>query len=168
MVYYTILYYTIRCWLLRICASSKGSTVYRNDALLTCTCVHIIYHTSHIIYHIICLYLYHARAGLEVRGESSAGALCSVHSYHSYNICVYIYIYIYIHIYSYIHVDVLCHIIIHTMSHHHAYYVTSSYLTRITTPVNSQAMSHHHAYYATSSCILCHIIIPDADHRSSE
>jgi hypothetical protein len=45
-------------------------------------------------------------------------------------------------------------VVIHTMSHHHTYYVTSSYiLCHII-----HTMSHHHTYYVTSY-ILCHIII---------
>ena len=57
---------------------------------------------------------------------------------------------------------------VHTMSHHHTYYVTSSYilchiiihiihLSGIAYWVHT--MSHHHTYYVTSSYILCHIII---------
>jgi hypothetical protein len=53
-------------------------------------------------------------------------------------------------------------IIIHAMSHHHASYVTSSYLpsrVRNITSIIIHAMSHHHASYVTSSylprrCIL--------------
>ena len=36
---------------------------------------------------------------------------------------------------------ILCHIIIHTMSHHHTYYVTSSY---ILCHIIIHTMSHHH------------------------
>ena len=50
---------------------------------------------------------------------------------------------------------ILCHIIIHTMPHHHTYYVTSSY---ILCHIIIHTMSHHHTYYVTSSYILCHII----------
>ena len=39
---------------------------------------------------------------------------------------------------------ILCHIIIHTMSHHHTYYVTSSY---ILCHIIIHTMSHHHTYY---------------------
>jgi len=39
----------------------------------------------------------------------------------------------------------------HTMSHHHTYYVTSSY---ILCHIIIHTMSHHHTYYVTSSYIL--------------
>jgi len=42
------------------------------------------------------------------------------------------------------HRATLCHIIIHTMSHHHTYYVTSSY---ILCHIIIHTMSHHQAYY---------------------
>jgi len=51
------------------------------------------------------------------------------------------------------HMYVLCHIIIHTMSHHHTYYVTSSY---ILCHIIIHTMSHHHTYYVTSSCDVHH------------
>ena len=51
---------------------------------------------------------------------------------------------------------ILCHIIIHAMSHHHTYCVTSSY---ILCHIIIHTMSHHHTYYVTSSYTLCHIII---------
>ena len=43
---------------------------------------------------------------------------------------------------------ILCHIIIHTMSHHHTYYATSSY---ILCHIIIHTMPHHHIYYVTSS-----------------
>merc|ERR1711966_637020 len=56
----------------------------------------------------------------------------------------------------------LCHIIIHTMSHHHTYYVTSSYTL---CHIIIHTMSHHHTHYVTSSYILCHIIIHTMSHH---
>jgi hypothetical protein len=56
----------------------------------------------------------------------------------------------------------LCHIIIHTMSHHHTYYVTSSY---ILCHIIMHTMPHHHTYYVTSSYILCRIIIHTMSHH---
>ena len=74
-------------------------------------------------------------------------------------VCMHAYMYVCIHVYVHTtkyeyaphnmgnnlppqHIISLCHIIIHTMSHHHTYYVTSSY-------------------------ILCHIIIPVARGNTS-
>ena len=61
---------------------------------------------------------------------------------------------------------ILCHIIIHTMSHHHTCNITSSN-TPHPSPCAQQtrrAMSHHHTYYVTSS-LLCHITIHTMSHH---
>ena len=63
---------------------------------------------------------------------------------------------------KYAHLSRLCHII-HTMSHHHTYYVTSSYTL---CHIIIHTMSHHHTYYVTSSYILCHIIHTMSHHRT--
>ena len=67
---------------------------------------------------------------------------------------------------------ILCHIIIHTMSHHHTYYVTSSGLItargkRCERHIIIHTMSHHHTYSVTSSYILCHIIRPHHSARQA-
>ena len=57
------------------------------------------------------------------------------------------------------------HIIIHTMSHHHAYYVTSSYIwdqlyCQQTGHIIIHTMSHHQSYYVTSSYIWGPTLLP--------
>ena len=57
----------------------------------------------------------------------------------------------------------LCHIIIHTMSHHHSYYVTS-YIRCRSDGRNTAVLTYVH--YVTSSYILCHIIIHTMSHHT--
>jgi hypothetical protein len=66
----------------------------------------------------------------------------------------------------------LCHIIMHHMSHHHTFLVEYATLhlrqeikqrrcILVCTHIHaSVTYFHHHTCYVTSSCIICHIIIP--------
>jgi hypothetical protein len=57
---------------------------------------------------------------------------------------------------------ILCHIIIHTMSHHHTIIQPG---IRCGGTHQAAIMSHHHTYYVTSSYILCHIIMHTMSHH---
>merc|ERR1712100_691267 len=62
----------------------------------------------------------------------------------------------------------LCHIIIHTMSHHHTYYVTSSYILCAQTKTDKREKPKYDLRYVTSSYILCHIIIHTMSHHHTD
>jgi hypothetical protein len=62
--------------------------------------------------------------------------------------------------------DLRCHIIIHTMSHHQDRRRQKERLRDLRCHIIIHTMSHHHTYYVTSSsCILCHIIMPTMSHH---
>jgi hypothetical protein len=106
-------------------------------------------------------YLCAKRGPQKKNGSRTYDRLSHHHTYYvtsSYILC-----HIIIHTMSHLAPVTGCHIIIHTMSHHHTYYVTSSYIlchishlwqavtsSYILCHIIIHTMSHHHTYYVTS------------------